>query len=604
LGSNATNVNTASTIVARDASGNFSAGTITAALSGNATTATTAAQVANSLTAGTHLSGGPFNGSGAVTLSTDATDANTASTIVARDASGNFSAGTITAALSGNATTATTAAKVANALTAGTYLSGGPFDGSGAVTLSTNATSANTASTLVARDASGNFSAGTITANFTNGSRVLGAFTATPSTSYVFAGPVLTSVTDNNGVDAASSYDTNNGNGNGAQQQFTHYFADTFAGVNTTGSLGFRTANGNSETTGTVPFTGLTPVVPSATLSTNTFGSINYSGYATTGFASSIASASQGGGRNANHNLQVQAIASENLADGTLTISGATITAVTRTSVALASVSVTGTKGQISFTASTPAVGNAIVVTGTNTGTSTGISAGTYYITLTGSTTTATLSATPNGSPITTTAGTTTGLTFTRQFITVTYSAQSYIPFGLNALIAVSGFTNVTSGTYMAIGTSTTTSVQIGAVSTGVPALSGSQSLSLNSVSAGGAGIRIRAYPLATPMNSGNRVEIVNHNASAATYRADTFTISSAAYGTTGTARVTVGSTNTTFALPVVFPNYTIAQAGAITGAVGWQIAINNSPTTAGRMAYWSTTATAGWRYIDTNAAI
>lgn len=40
---NATNSNTASTIVKRDSSGNFSAGTITAALSGNATTATTLA---------------------------------------------------------------------------------------------------------------------------------------------------------------------------------------------------------------------------------------------------------------------------------------------------------------------------------------------------------------------------------------------------------------------------------------------------------------------------------------------------------------------------------------------------------------------------------
>lgn len=43
---------------------------------------------------------------------TTATDANTASAIVARDASGNFSAGTITASLSGNATTATTATNV------------------------------------------------------------------------------------------------------------------------------------------------------------------------------------------------------------------------------------------------------------------------------------------------------------------------------------------------------------------------------------------------------------------------------------------------------------------------------------------------------------
>lgn len=44
----------------------------------------------------------------AVTAANAATNANTASTIVKRDASGNFSAGTVTAALSGNATTAST----------------------------------------------------------------------------------------------------------------------------------------------------------------------------------------------------------------------------------------------------------------------------------------------------------------------------------------------------------------------------------------------------------------------------------------------------------------------------------------------------------------
>lgn len=45
---------------------------------------------------------------------TTATSANTANAIVARDASGNFSAGTITASLSGNATTATTATNATN----------------------------------------------------------------------------------------------------------------------------------------------------------------------------------------------------------------------------------------------------------------------------------------------------------------------------------------------------------------------------------------------------------------------------------------------------------------------------------------------------------
>jgi hypothetical protein len=70
-----------------------------------------AGSVANALTAGTFLtSGGTFDGSAARTFAVDATDANTASKVVARDASGNFSAGTITASLSGNATSATNVA--------------------------------------------------------------------------------------------------------------------------------------------------------------------------------------------------------------------------------------------------------------------------------------------------------------------------------------------------------------------------------------------------------------------------------------------------------------------------------------------------------------
>jgi hypothetical protein len=161
--SNATNLNTASTIVARDASGNFTAGTITAALSGNASTATSAT------TAGTITSQA---NSATITAAT----ANTASTIVLRDASGNFSAGTITATLSGNASTATTAANVNNGTltmnVSGTGLSGSQTftanqSSAATFTVTSNATSANTASTIVARDASGNFTAGTITAALT-----------------------------------------------------------------------------------------------------------------------------------------------------------------------------------------------------------------------------------------------------------------------------------------------------------------------------------------------------------------------------------------------------------------------------------------------------
>lgn len=64
----ATNLNTASAIVARDASGDFSAGTITATLSGNASTATTL-QTARTITLGGVLSGSAsFNGSADITI--------------------------------------------------------------------------------------------------------------------------------------------------------------------------------------------------------------------------------------------------------------------------------------------------------------------------------------------------------------------------------------------------------------------------------------------------------------------------------------------------------------------------------------------------------
>jgi len=89
--------------------------------------ATQAGSVVNALTLGTYLTGTSYNGSAAVTAAVDATSANTASKVVARDASGNFSAGTITAALSGNATSATTATTAGSATTAttATNLAGG-----------------------------------------------------------------------------------------------------------------------------------------------------------------------------------------------------------------------------------------------------------------------------------------------------------------------------------------------------------------------------------------------------------------------------------------------------------------------------------------------
>ena len=68
-------------------------GNVTGNVSGSAGSAGSVA----TLTAGSYLTGGSFNGSAAVTFAVDATSANTASKVVARDGSGNFSAGTISA---------------------------------------------------------------------------------------------------------------------------------------------------------------------------------------------------------------------------------------------------------------------------------------------------------------------------------------------------------------------------------------------------------------------------------------------------------------------------------------------------------------------------
>ena len=139
-----TNLNTASRIVQRDASGNFSAGTVTASLSGNASTASKW-QTARTITLGGDLSGSvSIDGSADVTLTTTIS-AN--SVALGTDTTGNYVA---SVGVSGNGLGVT-----------GTAGEGSTF------TLTSNATSVNTPNTIVYRDASGNFSAGVITATAT-----------------------------------------------------------------------------------------------------------------------------------------------------------------------------------------------------------------------------------------------------------------------------------------------------------------------------------------------------------------------------------------------------------------------------------------------------
>ena len=105
----------------------------------------TANQCARSILNGTYITGGAALTSD-VTINVDATPNATASKVVARDSSGNFSANVISSTLNGVATSA------AALLYAGNYRS---------------ATDAATATTIMARDASGNFSANVMTGTAT-----------------------------------------------------------------------------------------------------------------------------------------------------------------------------------------------------------------------------------------------------------------------------------------------------------------------------------------------------------------------------------------------------------------------------------------------------
>jgi hypothetical protein len=107
---------------------NVSIATTIAANSVALGTDTTGNYVAAGSTSGNGISGSVSSEGGTFTVTSNATNANTGSTIVFRDASGNFSAGTITATLTGNASTAT-------ALATARTIGGVSFNGSADINL-------------------------------------------------------------------------------------------------------------------------------------------------------------------------------------------------------------------------------------------------------------------------------------------------------------------------------------------------------------------------------------------------------------------------------------------------------------------------------------
>ena len=181
---------------------------VTGAISGQA------GSVANALTLGTYLTGTSFNGSAAVTATVDATSANTASKVVARDASGDFSAGTITATLSGNATNVSGTVAFANggtgettrqaamdalagAVTSGQYLRG---NGSDVVMSTIQVTDVPTLN----QNTSGNATTATTATNLAGGSAGTIPYQSAAGTTAMLAAGSSGQVLQSNGASAPS----------------------------------------------------------------------------------------------------------------------------------------------------------------------------------------------------------------------------------------------------------------------------------------------------------------------------------------------------------------------------------------------------------------
>ncbi len=136
--------NSASTIVLRDANGAFESGNITASNFIGAGTTITSINASN-------ISSGTI-----ANARTTAASANGASTIVSRDAGGNFSANTITANISGN-------------ISGGTNINASNITSGTISNARTTASSANGASTIVLRDVNGSFDANVVNATNLSG---------------------------------------------------------------------------------------------------------------------------------------------------------------------------------------------------------------------------------------------------------------------------------------------------------------------------------------------------------------------------------------------------------------------------------------------------
>ncbi|MEI6359313.1 MAG: tail fiber domain-containing protein, partial [Synechococcus sp. ELA619] len=186
----ASDANGASTIVARDANGSFTANVITATdVNSTNVTATTGSftNISGNAATITNINASNISSGTISNARTTGSSSNSASTLVLRDANGAFEGGNVTAANFIGAGTTITSINASN-ISSGTIANA-----------RTTADSANGASTIVQRDAGGNFSANTITANVSGSGSGLTNINASNITSGTI-GNAFTTANSSNGA--------------------------------------------------------------------------------------------------------------------------------------------------------------------------------------------------------------------------------------------------------------------------------------------------------------------------------------------------------------------------------------------------------------------
>jgi hypothetical protein len=453
------------------------------------------------LTDGGHITAAYTSGT-AITLGSDATDANTASTIVARDASGNFAAsgatlGNVTVGVDTDQTISTTSGNLVLQTAGGvntgtiTIFSGATGNitlepsttgdihlnseairigdanatatlatrGTGDLVLTTNEGSGVEGTITIANGANGNITLapnGTGKVILSDDSYVLGQIVASRNSAYVPPAQNLTTIAGANGIVIASS---SGGAGYGASVAVRYHSGDTTAGTANSASVNQSGASGTS-------------ITPGGNAANQVMGTFNFDGYTagtSNNYASAIATANQGAGTTAIQPLQLQGYARQ------------------------------------AFT-------NSVVLTTAVTGAS-----------------------------------------GTGSVATLTFTTQNTAPYAVGQTVAIAGMTPAGYNNAAAVITAATTS-SISYANTTTGFTSGGTIAAVNTVTAAGMGFRVRGFAGTTNMTAGNRFNFMDLTASAATFKSGTYTfanevitgstLTASNFMTLGFSSGTVGSIN------------------------------------------------------------